>query len=128
MSYVEKIVNIYVDECTTHEVEIILKDFYKKLDSDLEDLQAVFTSIYGDNTIEKLCAIEGNKVLLVLNPTDTAIYCSDDELEDNLFTRPFQVRLFREGGKVYHLAKGFLKICKVHKNYTSNPLVGGQNG
>lgn len=118
MSYVNNEKDINIDEATTHAIEITPKDS-DNMPFELDGYDAIFTSIDGENKIEKRCAIEDNKIFLVLQPTETLF--PEDYNKKNTYNRNYQVRIFK-GDVIYQIASGKLIIHRVHKNYTSNPM------
>ena len=117
MSYVCKSHDINIDEATTHGIEITPKES-NGMPLDLTDFDVIFTSEDEINTIEKVCSIDENKIMLVLNPSETSF---PFEIEGNVFIRPYQIRAFKDD-TVYQIASGNMIIHKVHKGYTQKPI------
>lgn len=110
--------NIYIDEGTSHylDVAVTLDD---GTEMDLTGCSAVFTSIYGNSRIEKLCDIDSdNHIKIKLEPEETTGYLS----------RWYQIRVFDNNGDVLQIIQGIIYIRKAHKPYTQNPLVTGGEG
>lgn len=119
MSYVNKFNTIDVDEGTTHELIITVKDKYGNL-VDISGATIIFTSIYKEHKIEKTyIPAEGtNEISVILSPKETLI---PEEFTKDIFERKYQLRMFKND-KVYQITKGALYIHKAHKNYIEIPL------